>query len=167
MDDTIQTPIHHGSDLVTRLDEIETRLVALARAEPPVGLTEPDAGGTERWEAAQVWGHIAEFVPYWHTELKTVIGGFRGSPIPFGRTKTDSGRIAGIETGRHAPIPTLMEQTRTSIADLKSYLGRLTPAEWKAMGLHPIRGEMAVSAIVERFVVGHLEEHADQLDSLR
>jgi hypothetical protein len=32
--------------------------------------------------------------------------------------------------------------------------------------MHPTRGEMTVHGIFERFIVAHLEEHADQLDSL-
>jgi hypothetical protein len=30
-----------------------------------------------------------------------------------------------------------------------------------------VRGELTVSEIVERFILDHLEEHADQLDGLR
>ncbi len=35
------------------------------------------------------------------------------------------------------------------------------------MGAHPRLGDMPLAQIVEEFVVGHLEEHADQLDLLR
>jgi hypothetical protein len=44
---------------------------------------------------------------------------------------------------------------------------RALPDEaWQARGLHPTLGEMTVAAIAERFIIAHLEEHADQLDSL-
>ena len=33
-------------------------------------------------------------------------------------------------------------------------------------GLHPIRGPMALDGIIQRFIVAHLEEHADQLDAI-
>jgi hypothetical protein len=60
-----------------------------------------------------------------------------------------------------------MGRTHQAISALRRYLEGLTPAEWSAVGLHPTRGEMDVEAIVERFEVDHLEEHADQLDGLR
>jgi hypothetical protein len=161
------TPMLDGSDVIQRLDDVEARLVGHAATEAPAGLTEPDEGADERWEAGQVWAHIAEFVPYWHEQLESVIGGFDGTPVPFGRTKTDPGRIAAIEIGRHEEIGEQMSRTHESIAALKGYLAGLMPAEWNALGLHPIRGEMDVEAIVERFVVAHLEEHAEQLDRLR
>jgi hypothetical protein len=37
---------------------------------------------------------------------------------------------------------------------------------WNRTGLHVVRGPMTVEAIVERFIVAHLEEHADQLDTI-
>jgi threo-3-hydroxy-L-aspartate ammonia-lyase len=42
----------------------------------------------------------------------------------------------------------------------------LPATDWEVSGLHPARGEMRLSEIVERFLVSHLEEHADQLDGL-
>jgi hypothetical protein len=32
--------------------------------------------------------------------------------------------------------------------------------------MHPTLGEMTVQRLFERFIVAHLEEHADQLDGL-
>ena len=43
----------------------------------------------------------------------------------------------------------------------------LRPESLAAVGLHPSLGPMALPQILERFLVGHLEEHADQLDLLR
>jgi len=44
---------------------------------------------------------------------------------------------------------------------------RSLPSEaWTRRGMHPARGEMTVQQIFERFIAGHLEEHANQLDSL-
>ena len=155
-----------GTDFRARLDAVEKRLEQHARGDVPAGLTEPDPGGTERWEAGQAWAHIAEFVPYWHTELESVIAAYAGEPVPFGRIKTDPGRIAAIEMGRHDPLPESFERVREAIGGLRRYLDGLTSAEWNAVGRHQTRGDMDVEAIVERFVVAHLEEHADQLDGL-
>ncbi len=43
---------------------------------------------------------------------------------------------------------------------------RCPTPDWQARGMHPTRGAMPVSEIVDRFIVEHLEEHADQLDGL-
>lgn len=166
MDDQGGTSMLDGTDFVARLDKVEKRLDTLAAAEAPSGLTEPDAGGTERWEAGQVWAHMAEFIPYWQREVESVIGGYDGDPVPFGRTKEDPGRLAGIEMGRHEALRQLVARVHESIEDLKRYLAARTSVEWNAVGQHAIRGDMDVEAIVGRFVVAHLEEHADQLDSL-
>ncbi len=156
-----------GPDTTARLEAVERRLGVHAHAATPDGLTEADPDTPEeRWEAGQVWAHIAEFVPYWHAELQTVIAEYAGEPVPFGRTKTDPGRIAAIEVGRHDPVTDSFERTREAVAELRRYLAGLTSAEWNAVGRHPTRGEMDVEAIVERFVAVHLEEHADQLDGL-
>jgi len=159
-------PMLDGSDIVDRLDALEQRLRHHSRTKLS-GLTEPDEGGTERWEAGQVWAHIAEFVPYWHQQLRSVVGEYDGTPVPFGRTKTDPGRIAAIEIGRNDAIADQMARTRDSIEALKRYVAGLTPIEWAAVGLHPTRGAMDGEQIVEHFIVDHLEEHADQLDGLK
>ena len=154
------------NELTNRLHGVEQRLAVHSRTAKPAGLTEPDEGGTERWEAGQVWAHVAEFVPYWHGQLEKVVSGFRGAPVPFGRTKTDAGRIGAIEENRNEPIAAHMAATHASLEALEGYVGRLSAANWAAVGMHPIRGEMSVEQILKTFAVDHLEEHADQLDGL-
>ena len=166
MDESTQSRMLDGTDFVARLDDVEKRLDALA-ALTPAGLTEPDPGGTERWEAGQVWAHMAELVPYWHGEVKSIIAGYNGDPVPFGRTKEDAARIAGIDLGRHAAVKLFHGRLHEGIAELKRYLAARTSPEWNAVGQHVTRGEMDVEAVVGRFVVAHLEEHADQLDGLK
>ena len=160
-------PSIHGSDVVDRLDEVEQRLAEHSAGEKPGGLTEPDEGGTERWEAGQVWGHVAEFVPYWHEQLEIVIGGYDGTPVPFGRTRSDPARAAAIELGRNEDITDQMARTREALERLRRYVKPLTAAEWSAVGMHPVRGEMTARQILEFFELDHLEEHADQLDGLK
>ncbi len=167
MDETSSTPMLDGADVSARLAAAERRLAGHAAASAPQGLTEPDpATPDERWDAGQVWAHIAEFVPYWHSEMQRVIAEYAGTAVPFGRTKSDPGRIASIEVGRSEPIESQMARTADAIGELQRSLASLTPAEWNALGVHSTLGEMDVEAIVERFIVEHLEEHAEQLDKL-
>jgi hypothetical protein len=153
-------------DLIQMLEDVEGRLIEDAAGPAPTGLTDPDEGGTERWEAAQVWAHMAEFVAYWQAQLEHVVDSYRGEPVPFGRTKEDAARIEGIETGRSVPIAVLMERVHDGIEATRRYLPTLSAAQWRSVGLHPRRGEMTVPQIVEKFTIDHLEEHADQLDDL-
>ena len=153
--------------LVERMRAVEQRLAERADAPPPSGLTDPEPDTNERWEAGQVWAHLAEFPPYWLREARQVVAaGASREPVPFGRVKTDAARIDAIERERHTDPAALLARVRGSLAEVTDAARGFSDAEWAARGLHPTRGEMSVQTIFERFIVGHLEEHADQLESL-
>ncbi|MDQ2934457.1 MAG: maleylpyruvate isomerase N-terminal domain-containing protein [Chloroflexota bacterium] len=152
--------------LLQRLGDVEARLVEHAAAPLPSGLTDPEPGASERWEAGQVWAHIAEFVPYWLAQIQQVISPPNDEPVPFGRTKADPGRIAAIERDRRTAPEELLRRVRAGIAELRATLAALPPDAWSARGLHPTAGEITLPKMIEWFEVGHLEEHADQLDGL-
>ena len=155
-------------DYLARLDAVEGRLAAAAAAEPPPGsLTGADAETGEQWERGQVWAHLSEFIPYWITEAGPVLQDQRSdAPVSFGRTKRDPERIGAIERNRHRPVSLLWDDTRGDIAALRAFLGTIGPDQWATTGLHPTLGAMTVDELVERFLVGHLEEHADQLEGM-
>ncbi|MEO7296428.1 MAG: DinB family protein, partial [Candidatus Limnocylindria bacterium] len=152
--------------LLARLGEAERRLAEHADAPVPSGLTEPDAGGDERWEAGQVWAHLAEFPAYWLAQAQRVVALPTHEPVPFGRVKTDTVRIEAIERDRNTDPAALLERVRGSLAEVSDAARSLPPEAWTLRGQHPTRGDMTVHQIVEAFIVEHLEEHADQLDSL-
>ena len=151
--------------LLARMAVAEGRLAALA-THPPPGLTDADSTSGERWDAGQAWAHVAEFVPYWQGEVERMLTAGVGVPVPFGRTSADPGRVGAIEAGRHEPPTEQMARLAGALALLRTYLVGLTDGQWSARGVHARLGEMTVSQIVERFIVGHLEEHADQLGKL-
>lgn len=156
------------TELQERLAAAEQRLSALADAELP-GLTEPDPGETERWDAGQVWAHLGEFPTYWLGQILRVIDGAAAGqpqPIPFGRVKTDPGRIEAIERDRREAPRALLERVSTGIRRTRTQLDGFSLDELDVHGLHPTRGEISVAQIIERFVVEHLEEHAAQLELL-
>ncbi|HEX2193777.1 MAG TPA: threonine/serine dehydratase [Candidatus Limnocylindria bacterium] len=160
-----------------RLERVERRLSEHAQQPVPSRLTDPDPGGEERWEAGQVWAHLAEFPAYWLEQVRHVVGGAhagdgRGGaeaehePVPFGRTKTDPGRLAAIERERHTDPAELLRRVSVELRNVRSTMERLPADAWQRAGRHPTLGEMSVAQIVGRFIVAHLEEHADQLDGL-
>jgi hypothetical protein len=152
--------------LLARLAEAERRLAEHADAPLPAGLTDPDPGTDERWEAGQVWAHVAEFPGYWLAQAQRVVALPTYEPVPFGRVKTDAGRAEAIERDRHTDPEALLERVRTSLAAVGEAARSLPAEAWTRRGAHPTLGEMTVRRIVERFIVEHLEEHADQLDAL-
>ncbi|MGI8999051.1 MAG: DinB family protein [Candidatus Limnocylindria bacterium] len=153
--------------ILARLADAERRLAEHALFPVPSGLTDPDAAGHEQWEAGQVWAHLAEFPAYWLAQAQRVVALPTHEPVPFGRVKTDVGRIEAIERDRSTDPGALLKRMRSSLAEV-SDAARSLPAEaWTLSGQHPTRGEMTVEQIVEVFIVEHLEEHADQLDGLR
>jgi len=152
-----------------RLAKVERRLAEHAARPLPSGLTDPDPGASERWEAGQVWAHLAEFPGYWLDQVRKLLEARAtgaAEPIPFGRTKTDAGRIEAIERERRTDPAELLRRVTAQVDDVSSTLRALPDEAWQARGLHPTLGEMALPQIVERFILGHLEEHADQLDGL-
>lgn len=145
-----------------RLDAVERRLVHSAAAGPRPGLTEPDPGGDERWEWGQVWAHIAELGGYWLDQLDDVLAG----AASFGRTKKDPNRVASIEAGRHADCSVHLATARRAMARLRRLVAGLGEQGWSARSAHPTLGPMGVDDILQHFLVGHYEEHAEQLEGL-
>jgi hypothetical protein len=153
-----------------RLHEVRRRLAEHAAAGPPPGLTDPVPGEEERWEAGQVWAHVAEFPGYWLGQIRSLLDRHRfgaAEPIPFGRTRADPSRGAAIEHDRHTNPAALLARVTADLEATDAELTRLPSDAWSATGLHPTLGSMTLPQILERFIVGHLEEHADQLDLLR
>ena len=152
--------------LIARLADAERRLAEHAAAPLPEGLSDPDPGAEERWEAGQIWAHLAEFPAYWLAQAQRVIAQPTHSPVPFGRVKTDAGRLAAIERDRHTDPAALLERVRAALADATDAARSWDAETWRLRGMHPKLGEMTIERIVEHFLVDHLEEHADQLDAL-
>jgi hypothetical protein len=154
---------------LARVDEVEGGLRRQAAGGRPEGLTAPDEPSGEQWEAGQVWAHMAEFVPYWIGEARLVIAAASEEAVPFGRVKTDPGRIAAIAERRAEPVGVLAAKTAADVRQLRSFLREVDrdPANWSRVGLHSKLGAMTITQMVEEFLVGHLEEHLGQLDGLR
>lgn len=153
-------------ELIERLADAERRFAEHAAKPLPSGMTEPDQGGEERWEAGQVWAHVAEFPAYWLAQAQRVVALPTNEPVPFGRVRTDPGRVDAIERDRHTDPVALLERVRTALADVTDAARNLPAEAWTRRGMHPTLGEMTVQGIFDRFIASHLEEHADQLDSL-
>lgn len=155
------------TDLLQRLDAVEARLAARSTTSIAAGArTAADAKSGEQWEAGQVWAHLAEFIPFWIEQLQLVIDRYTDEPVAFGRVATDPGRLGAIERDRAQPVSVLWIATHSDIETLRLFIEELDERSLSARGLHTTRGVMDVRRILDEFLVGHLEEHAEQLDSL-
>jgi hypothetical protein len=162
--DTPRTP---ADELLARLEVVQGRLEEHAASKPASGLTAPDPPTGERWDWGQAWAHLAEFVPYWCGEVRLIVGAEGADPVPFGRVKSDPGRVAAIEADRHRSPKELMARLAEHLEQLRGLIRGLAPADWGRQGLHRTLGVMDLSGVFDDFLVGHLESHADQLDGLR
>lgn len=150
-----------------RLETVAGRLDAHAAAPRPSGLTAPDLPSGERWEAAQVWAHLTEFPGYWVEEVRHILAAHPDAgPVPFGRTKTDPDRVAAIARDRDLHPAEAHRRARQGIALIEEMLRGMTESDWTRRGRHPTLGVMGMERIMQEFLVGHLEEHATQLDEL-
>ena len=104
-------------------------------------------------------------VGYWDGELSRIASPDHAEPVPFGRVTTDAARLAAIERSRTLTVTKLFDQI--SVA-LEVFIGRWSswsPVARARVGLHPTLGEVTVAAGAERFIIGHLADHAAQLAS--
>ncbi len=153
-------------ELIPRLTAANDRLAALrpaVEAGAPWPLsdnfgTEPEAS----WGPPETLAHVAEMLPFWLGEIERIVDG-RTEPVPFGRVASDPVRLLVLERDRSLPPRALFDRIAADADRVGKRLATLTPAGAARRGLHPRLGEMTVEALAERFIVSHLQEHAQQL----
>lgn len=158
------------------MDDLAVRLssagAAFARNRALVERGEPwplsPAYGAEpesAWGPKEVLAHVAEMLGFWLGEIDKIVTA-PAVPIPFGRVSTDPTRIARIGDDRRLPAGQLFERIASGIDGVEQRLDQLGDDAASRTGIHERLGEMAIPTIVERFLVGHLEEHVAQLETL-
>jgi hypothetical protein len=123
--------------------------------------TEPEAD----WGPREVLTHVAEMLPFWLGEWERVQAGDGAAPVRFGRIADDALRIGVIERDRSLPLRELFARIDTGIGRWADRLADAArdPGWTGRVGVHPRLGELEADALVERFVVSHLEDHVAQL----
>ncbi|HVD27200.1 MAG TPA: DinB family protein [Mycobacteriales bacterium] len=145
-----------------RLVAAAGRIRAAAPLLPDEALTDPDPDTGERWDRRQVLAHVAEMLPYWVEQVELVAA---GDQVPFGRVTSNPERIAAIERDRREDPSRLLDRVDEGLGVVLALLDRLDDGALARSGRHQVLGDMTVAAIVDRFLVDHLEEHADQLEA--
>jgi hypothetical protein len=122
--------------------------------------TEPEAS----WGPREVLAHVAEMLPFWLGELERVVEGVPGGgATPFGRSGDDPIRIGSLARDRTLPLRVLFARIDDGLRAWEDRLATLSDDERARPGLHPRLGEIPATDILERFVVGHAEDHVVQL----
>jgi hypothetical protein len=137
---------------------------ALAAREP-WPLTETYGPGPEsEWGPREVLAHVGEMLTYWLGEIELIIDGDpHAEPPGFGRLETDSIRIDIIGRDRRFPARELLGRIDVEAHRAATRFRALTDQEAGRMGRHVTRGDLSITDIAERLLVGHLEAHVTQL----
>jgi len=125
-------------------------------------------GPESEWGPPEILAHVAEMVEYWLDQMNRVIAAGGGSgaeagPVPMGRSTGDAQRIGAIERDRWRTTSELLARIHGSIDRYARRLPELPGADWRRVGLHPLRGEMTVSGMLDVLVLTHLDEHVLQV----
>jgi len=160
-DDTLLQRLHEGS---ARLGA--TRPGVVAGAPWPLAERFDDAPEAE-WGPPEVLAHVAEMIPYWQGEMERILAADAGAgAVPFGRLATDTNRLGILERDRSLPPGELYDRIDHAVERFGRRLETLTGDESTRLGVHPKRGEMTIADLADRFVVGHLADHAVQLEGI-
>jgi DinB superfamily len=134
----------------------------------PVGPVAGD-GPESTWGPPEVLAHVAEMLGFWLDQIELVIAasaaaaGTAYEPVPMGRMTDDPLRAAAIERDREMPTADLVARILAAIERYTARLPALTAQDWASLGLHPRLGPMTVDQMLDRFVLGHMDDHVAQL----
>ena len=148
-------------DLKGRVLAARDRLRLLPVDDLAPGPLNPETG--EAWDRVHVLGHVAEMLPFWTRQLRQAL---RGAPI--GRDDDDRlKRQAAVDGSHGRKEAALRKSIDVSCGRLVSLLERLRDDDLR----RPLRrvqgGEITLADALEQFLVGHLEEHLEQVAALR
>lgn len=156
--------------MATELERIAATRRAYTELAPRVTAGEPwplaedyGTGPEASWGPREVLAHVQEMLPFWLGEMERVVDGDGSEATAFGRIADDPLRLGIIDRDRSLPLRVLFARIDAGLADWLERLGTLTPSERERVGAHPRLGKMPAGAMLERFVLGHAEDHAAQL----
>lgn len=154
-------------------DELDARLAAASERLADLG-TALGRGGpwplAERfdhspeasWGPRETLAHLEEMLPFWLGEAERILE-VAGGSVTFGRVATDDVRLAIIERDRTLPLRELVARVQAGIERWRRRWPELDETGRSRRGRHVTLGELTVTDIATRFVVGHLEDHLDQV----
>jgi hypothetical protein len=152
-------------ELRTRLRAAQGRILAVPATGPGVfGAPDPKTG--ERWNAGNVLGHVAEMLPFWVDQVRGVLAGRK----EVGRgVEGYERRKQGIEAGATLTEEELRTRVESGVSLAAVLLDEMSPADLQRRIVYRRRDgeeEATLGELVDQLIVGHLDEHAQQLAEL-
>lgn len=154
-----------GDALAERMTRAVAALRTVAATGPGVyGAPDPESG--EQWDAGNVLGHLAEMLPFWTEQTRSVLGGAG----EMGRgTEGYESRRRGVDSGRSLPENMLRSRIEAGATELVELLRGLQPGDLeRRLVYHARSGDRSLSLreALDELLVGHLEGHVQQLREL-
>ncbi len=116
----------------------------------------------DEWSAAHVLAHVGEFPRFFAADLRRWVTDRRAV---LGRTLAHEVRLAAVSDAKVGARDRaeLIAGARDALATLAGALDLLTDADLEAPTQNVRYGEEPLRAFLDRYVVGHLAGHVDQL----
>ena len=157
---------------MNKSDQLRQRVLAARSrldripATGPGELGAPDPATGERWHRGNVLGHVAEMLPFWADQCRSVLEGARavGRGEPGTRRRRE-----GIEKGTVLPEAELRAEIGRGLDALEGFLGGVGPDDLELRIVYRAASgdrELTLGDFIEANLVGHLEGHLDQLEEL-
>ncbi|MFE4140534.1 DinB family protein [Peribacillus sp. YIM B13472] len=117
----------------------------------------------DEWSIMQILSHLAEAIPYWLSEVETVIA-MPGAE--WGRGLQDPARLAAVTDTDKMTVEDVMKQVEELKYKVESCLGDLDEETLSKESPHrnfAKFGNKPVSYIVDHFIDEHVSGHYDQI----
>jgi hypothetical protein len=126
----------------------------------------PDEKTGERWDRSNVFGHVAEMLPYWTVQVREVMGG----ATQIGRDEAGAlRRREAIDSGPAAPEEELRREIERGVEGLDRLLDEMREEDLDRTVLFIAQSgnrEIQLREVLDILLIGHLEAHIDQLSQL-
>ncbi|MFJ7745709.1 DinB family protein [Peribacillus sp. NPDC097295] len=117
----------------------------------------------EEWSILQILSHLTEAIPYWLSEIETVVDA-PGSK--WGRGLQDPARLAAVTDTEKLSVEDILKQTEELKQKVEDGLGKLDEETLSKKSPHrnfDKFGNKSVSYIVDHFIDEHIAGHYNQI----
>jgi uncharacterized damage-inducible protein DinB len=146
-----------------RLEIVAEEMTKLFRM-PEVDWLLRHAQGVNDWSVMQTMGHMVEMIPYWMNHVNAMVGA-GGSHYRIGRANDAPERLAGIERGAMGDPDETLRRLTEEVRSAAGAIRRMTAEERGRTAVYVKGGKITVADAIERFIVGHAEEHLAQVQA--
>jgi uncharacterized damage-inducible protein DinB len=114
------------------------------------------------WSIKEILCHVAEFVPYWTSQLLQIVG---HPEDPWGRDHTDRARIDAVHSADSRSIDHALNAVRSGSRASAAAIRNLLDSDFDitAMSRNPRWARKPASFVVNDLLTGHVEKHLGQI----